>query len=166
MNDLTRGSFLRFTGTVVAGAIVAPLFAGQAAAALASGTPAKGKVKRKYLMSVMTNSVAGCDADFNEWYTNRHVHDVVKVPGFVSAQRFKLAEDTPLVKPKYQYFSSYELDTDDLHASVTELMRRSGTPLMPLSENSRVNSAIESSSRSSPGDQPSSARKLTIASGR
>ena len=39
-------------------------------------------------------------------------------------------------------------------------------PLMPSSVKLSISSGVDISSRSSPGDQPSSARKLTIASGR
>jgi hypothetical protein len=88
---------------------------------------------KKYTMLVLTNAKPGRDADFNEWYTERHVHDVVKVPGFVSAQRFQLAE-TPGASAKYGYCALYQVETADLGGALAELYRRHGTPQMVSSD--------------------------------
>ena len=37
---------------------------------------------------ILSNPVAGREDEFNEWYTKQHLDDVLKVPGFVAAQRF------------------------------------------------------------------------------
>ena len=44
----------------------------------------------KYTFMVLTNPVEGQEDIYNDWYNNRHLADVLKVPVFVSAQRFKL----------------------------------------------------------------------------
>ena len=73
------------------------------------------------------------DQEYNDWYTNRHLADVVTVPGFVSAQRFKLAD--PMGFPHdHRYLAIYEVESDDPKAVMDEMMRRSGTPAMVLSE--------------------------------
>jgi hypothetical protein len=49
----------------------------------------------KYTFVVMTNPTAGKEAEFNEWYNTHHIPDVLdvlKVPGFVCAQRFRIAD--------------------------------------------------------------------------
>jgi hypothetical protein len=28
--------------------------------------------------------------EFNEWYSDRHVHEILRVPGYLSAQRFRV----------------------------------------------------------------------------
>src|SRR5690606_19186746 len=59
----------------------------------------KGTAVKNYAYVVLSNPVPGRDQEYNDWYSNRHLADVVAVPGFVSAQRFRLvdpeAEDAP-----------------------------------------------------------------------
>jgi len=37
---------------------------------------------------VFTNPVEGRDDEYNDWYTNTHLPDVLKIPGITGAQRF------------------------------------------------------------------------------
>ena len=83
----------------------------------------------KYL--VITRPVAGREAEFNRWYDGQHLPDVLKVPGFVAAQRFKVSGDTTLPG---SYVAIYEMETDDPGATLAELNRRAGTPAMALSD--------------------------------
>lgn len=89
----------------------------------------------KYTLVVLSNPTAGKEAEFNEWYDKVHVPDVLRVPGFVAAQRFKLngpqLNDAP--RP-HRYLALYEIDTDDIQASVDELRRRAGTIEMAISD--------------------------------
>jgi hypothetical protein len=89
----------------------------------------------KYTFVVLTNSVDAKDDTFNEWYTNTHLGDVLAVPGFVSAQRFKLA-DAQRAKPPhpFRYLALYEIETNDLQKTLDELGKRSGTQAMVLTD--------------------------------
>jgi hypothetical protein len=84
----------------------------------------------KYTFVVFTNSVAGKDAEFNTWYNTNHVPDVLNVPGFVAAQRFRLA-DTQFTRDEssraFNYLALYEIETDDIAATLKELRARGGT---------------------------------------
>lgn len=88
----------------------------------------------KYTMIVLTNAKADQDDAFNEWYSGRHLSDVLAIPGFTAAQRFKYVGDAGLPPPKYRYGATYELETDDPGAVVAELFARHGTPAMPGSD--------------------------------
>ena len=44
----------------------------------------------RYQYVVMTNAVEGRDAEFNEWYTNIHLKEVLEVPGFTAATRYRV----------------------------------------------------------------------------
>ncbi len=47
----------------------------------------------KYTFVVLSNPTTPAqEAEYNEWYNKIHIADVLNVPGFVAAQRFKLAE--------------------------------------------------------------------------
>jgi hypothetical protein len=84
----------------------------------------------KYTFIVMTNPVAGKEAEYNDWYNQNHIPDVLNVPGFFCAQRFRLA-DTQFgggASRAYKYLALYEIETDDLAGTLKELRARGGTP--------------------------------------
>jgi hypothetical protein len=57
-------------------------------------------------------------------YDVQHIPDVLKVEGFVSAERFQLAtEQMSDAAPSHQYLAIYEIETDDL-AKTLEAFRR------------------------------------------
>ena len=90
----------------------------------------------KYVFVVMSNpTTPGQEAEYNEWYNKIHIPDVLNVPGFVAAQRFKLA-DTQFAdgKPAHRYLALYEIETDDLKGSFNELRNRIGTADMFMSD--------------------------------
>lgn len=89
----------------------------------------------KYTLVVLTNASSGKDAEFNEWYNKVHIPDVLNVPGFVAAQRFKIA-DAQLDKSDrpHRYLALYELETDDIQGSIKELQKRAGTAEMVISD--------------------------------
>ncbi|MFF1688001.1 MULTISPECIES: hypothetical protein [unclassified Streptomyces] len=89
----------------------------------------------RYTYVVLTNPIEGKEAEFNDWYTNTHVHDALKVPGFVSAQRFRLAPEQRGEAPfPWGYLAIYELEIDDLQKSIDALAARYNTPDMVISE--------------------------------
>jgi hypothetical protein len=82
---------------------------------------------------VMAKPQAGREAEWEAWH-RRHVEDVLKVPGFVSCRRFCAAEfQPPGAEPRWSFAVLYELQTDDVEASIAELRRRAGTDVMPMS---------------------------------
>jgi hypothetical protein len=64
----------------------------------------------KQLMVVFTNAVEGKDAEFNDWYDNQHLGDVVGGGPFARAQRFKLGNVEHEVKPDFEYLALYEIE--------------------------------------------------------
>jgi hypothetical protein len=88
----------------------------------------------RYNLLAFTNAVPGREAEFNDWYTNVHLGDVLKLPGVRAAQRFCLSGIQHRAGPHpYEYMAVYEIDTDDLPATLARLREVSGTPDMPLS---------------------------------
>ena len=89
----------------------------------------------KHVFVVLTNAVEGKDDTFNEWYSDVHLADVLKVPGIVAAQRFKLSDvqrdQSPL---PYRYLALYEIETDDLSHILAVLRERAGTSAMVISD--------------------------------
>ncbi len=61
------------------------------------------------IIIALFNATVGRDEEFNDWYTNTHLPEVVAVPGVVSAQRYHLPE--PLVgELPYRYATLYEVE--------------------------------------------------------
>jgi len=86
----------------------------------------------KYVFVVLSAPVSGGEAEYNRWYDTQHVQDVLKVPGFVAAQRFRL--EPPGDAKSAPYLAVYEMETDDPQSALADLNKRAGTPAMPLSE--------------------------------
>ena len=77
----------------------------------------------KHLSVVLSNAVEGKDDEFNEWYTNTHIGDIIGLEGFTAAQRYRLSDrqvgedgDEP-----YRYLAIYEVDGDDLDRAADSL---------------------------------------------
>lgn len=81
----------------------------------------------KAVMVVMTNvNDPSKDADFNQWYDDVHLSDVLQTPGIKKATRFKLAQGK-VKEGRGQYLALYELEVDDLAsvmATLNETMDR------------------------------------------
>lgn len=89
---------------------------------------------QEYRFVVFTNPTEGQEAQFDEWYVNQHLPDVLKIPGFKTGQRFALESAQLRDGPHpWQFMTIFELETDDLAATLAELARRANTPLMPMS---------------------------------
>jgi 3-oxosteroid 1-dehydrogenase len=88
----------------------------------------------RFLFVVFTNANEGREREYNEWYTNQHLADVVRLPGVTSAQRFELAEKQRVAPPHpWKYMAIYEIETTDLQSTIDALQARSGTADMPVS---------------------------------
>ena len=81
-----------------------------------------------------TNPIEGQEDAFNAWYSDVHLKDVLKVPGIVAAQRFKLS-DVQRDQPPFpwRYLALYEIETDDLNHTLAALRERAGTSAMVIS---------------------------------
>lgn len=89
----------------------------------------------RHVFVVLTNASGGRDEEFNEWYNRQHIPDVLQIPGFVAAQRFRLGPaQMEGQNSAWRYCALYELETDDVAGALKELGARVGTPAMVMSE--------------------------------
>ena len=90
---------------------------------------------QKHIFIVYTNAVEDRDDDYNEWYDNQHLNDVLTIPGVVAAQRFALSDKQRLDPPfPWKYAAIYEIETDNLDEVITPLKEWIGTDRMPRSD--------------------------------
>lgn len=86
----------------------------------------------RYCYVVLSDPVTGREEEFNNWYDDQHVPDALRVPGFVSAQRFKVSDANSTLPG--QYLTLYEIETNDLQRVLDDVRSRAGTPAMVLSD--------------------------------
>ena len=88
----------------------------------------------RYNLIALTNPVPGREDEFNDWYTNVHLADVLNLPGVVAAQRFRMSPTQHRSGPfEHQYMAVYEIEIDDIRKTLDTLKIVSGTDKMPLS---------------------------------
>ena len=71
--------------------------------------------KTSTLFIALTNPEPGKEAEYNDWYDNIHLPEIVATEGFVSARRFKLSgaqmESFAIDKQPYKYMAISELES-------------------------------------------------------
>jgi hypothetical protein len=88
----------------------------------------------KALLVVLTHPVEGREDEYNDWYTNDHLDDVLKAAGFEAAQRFKFVPSKLSRKPVEPYLAIYEVDADQREQAEKLLLETANTPAMPISD--------------------------------
>jgi hypothetical protein len=74
-----------------------------------------------HVLMVMSNPVEGREDEYNEWYDNVHLGEVLQVPGFVAARRYAAAGSVRGGDSPYRYLSIYEIEADDLESATAAL---------------------------------------------
>ncbi|SKC11581.1 DUF4286 family protein [Sphingopyxis flava] len=87
---------------------------------------------KKATLVVLTKPVEGREDEYNEWYTGRHLDDVLQVPGFVAAQRFRMVGE-PLEGATWPYCALYQIEHEDLGEAISGLVARRDTEVLPIS---------------------------------
>lgn len=88
----------------------------------------------KYVLLVQSNAVAGKDDEYNQWYDEIHLKEVLALEGFHAAQRFAVRGDPVIGAASHKYVALYELATDDPQASLDALGKAVGEGEMAMSD--------------------------------
>ena len=88
----------------------------------------------KYTFLVLTNATDGKDAEFNDWYDNVHLGDVLKIPGYKAAQRFKLSDQAGAEASNWRYMSLYEVEAASADEARANLNAAGASGAMPVSD--------------------------------
>jgi len=98
-----------------------------------------------YRMIVLTRPVEGREDEYNKWYSDIHLPEVLMTEGFVAAQRFKLVDGQDGPAP---YLAIYEVVSDDFPTSFAKLIKRVEDGEVMMS------SALDTSAASASGYEP------------
>lgn len=74
-----------------------------------------------YLLQVISRAMPGRDDEYNAWYDDIHIHEVLGVPGFNACARYK--RSGPGVDGPPEYVAVYEVETDDPQALMGSLLQ-------------------------------------------
>jgi hypothetical protein len=106
-----------------------PIIAGLACSSLRAqwsiGAPGNREAPagtHRYVMLVFANPIPGKEAEFNDWYTNTHMGDLVQLQGWMGAQRFRIVTN---VQPRpsaagyaHGYLIIWDLEETDANAAL------------------------------------------------
>jgi hypothetical protein len=82
---------------------------------------------------VFTNPNPGRDDEYNDWYDQVHLKDLLDVPGIVEARRYRLRSAGSPAEPSQRYLAVYEIE-GDIEPVLTEMSARAGTERMVISD--------------------------------
>jgi hypothetical protein len=85
------------------------------------------------VLVVFSNPHPGQDDEYNRWYTDEHLADVLAVPGFVAAQRYSFASPAGAPAPEWNYLALYEIAADQVDEAFPALYARAADGRMPIS---------------------------------
>jgi hypothetical protein len=84
----------------------------------------------EYIQTVLTAPVAGREDEFNRWYDDTHLPEMLQVPGFVAGRRYALTGVG--AGDRSWFLAIYEIETEDLAATLAGL--RAAAPTMTVSD--------------------------------
>ena len=70
----------------------------------------------KVRMFVYTNALEGKDEEFNRWYDQTHVPEILALTKSVAAQRFCLSDTQAGAEEPHRYLAIYEFEVDSKEA--------------------------------------------------
>ena len=75
----------------------------------------------RYQMVVMSDPVEGCEKDYNQWYQDVHLPQLVALEGIRSARRLRRVR-TLGERETYSYMVIYDIETEDIDAVLDNLI--------------------------------------------
>ena len=90
----------------------------------------------RFTYTVLNTALPGREDEFIAWYTGRHLHDVLKIPGVISGKLFKLDFHRvyDLAAPQWTVMTIYELEADAPGPLIDRIKAASGSPDMPATD--------------------------------
>ncbi len=89
-----------------------------------------------WMVAVETNcNDPARDGEFNEWYDNIHLQDVLSIPGIMRASRY---EDSNAAEGRGRFLALYEIETED----VLKIMAGLGEGISRWAEQGRMSDLV------------------------
>jgi len=91
----------------------------------------------EYVLVVYSRPAAGREEEYNDWYNNQHLKDVLAQPGYISARRYKLTKfklDDAMPDASHPYVAFYHMETDDPEQTLNDMKQRVEAGVIGLTE--------------------------------
>lgn len=75
------------------------------------------------LYMVKSNPVVGKEDEYNRWYNDIHLSEVLRIDGFQTAQRFQLHPRQVQPNLTHTYLAIYQIDSDDVDGTLANLSK-------------------------------------------
>lgn len=75
----------------------------------------------KHVLVALTSPADGKEAEYNAWYNEVHIPEILSVPGITSARRFRIKVAKAPGSPAWQYLAMYEVETDNIGDTLRSL---------------------------------------------
>ncbi|MGP6138645.1 MULTISPECIES: hypothetical protein [unclassified Jeotgalibaca] len=104
--------------------------------------------KKKYSMLVWSNPTEGQEEEYLDWYAGQHIHDLLRIPGYVGCKYYKLS-DIQLSKDtehQYKYLIIWDFETDDFEAvkeDISARMKDGRTVFIPAFDTAYWDATVE-----------------------
>jgi hypothetical protein len=81
--------------------------------------------KKHYSMLVFSNPKEGLEKEYLDWYAGQHIHDLLRIPGYVGCKFYELSQKQLSVgEQKYKYMIIWDIETDDIDSVMKEIKER------------------------------------------
>jgi hypothetical protein len=87
-----------------------------------------------YKFVVLSKPVSGREDEYNDWYENTHLDDVLDVPGIERAQRFEFHDAMGTGEPEHRYLAIYDIETDNIDEVFAAFNERANTERMRITD--------------------------------
>lgn len=87
----------------------------------------------KFLMIAQSAPVEGREQEFNDWYQNTHLPDVVAIAGFMRAQRYEVGAHISGTEP-LPYLTVYEIEAESAESARQALIDAAMAGKTPVSD--------------------------------
>jgi len=87
----------------------------------------------RYKLVVMTTPIEGREQEYNDWYREVHLNDLLEVDGIKSAQRFRLSRVVAPAGKPLPYLAIYDVETDNIDKTLEDLQNRATSGRMFIS---------------------------------
>lgn len=78
---------------------------------------------KQYRLIALSKPVEGKEQEFNDWYDNTHIPEILSLPGMTAAQRFKLTQPLGPQPESFPFLTVYEAETDDIGGTIGALVQ-------------------------------------------
>src|ERR671931_615636 len=84
-------------------------------------------------MLILSRPTPGREAQYNKWYDEIHLGEMLRIPGIQAARRLRHAR-TLGEREVYPYAAIYEIETDDIDAVIQDIYREARSGRMLIDE--------------------------------